>query len=580
MKNKTPLYVFIMILVWVASGCRQEAPAPVSQAAGNEPTAATAPTLSPTETVTPLPTDTLTPTDMPAPTFTPTFTPSPTPEPLLIVLVIDETDEVPLAGSIVQVTNDDPDFQVEQAAGEDGTAVFAELVTGTSYTVTVKADGYLEKALTIDFAAGDNEVTVTLEAGYFVAVLADSGTLRSGPGTMYDAIGSVEAGEILEVVGRSDDSGWLVVLNAEGEEVWLAASLVDSEAVDLARVTAVAAPATPTPAPTRVAAAPPAPQPPPVAAPPAGNLLSDPSFEAGGAGWRVGRYDNTAPRVYVAADNPQFVHSGAKSVASVYGQPESIYYQNVFNVTPGQTYRAGVWVKIWSSSGEDRARSENPGDYSARLCIGPSNETDPNKGTAVCTGYVRPLDAWQYLTVDAIAETDTIAVILQSAPLGSNLPAHNEAIWDDVSLTIAPSAATPTPEPAGPPVRPAPIPFDAAALRDNMNNAQWVLEQMGGLLDRLVNGSTATCVEYEEYYRQLVGSAAYRDVPGDWQGVYNEYNFAVENGYNTNSGVFSLCEHGGGGLNPQAYGDARSGVNNSLDRLIPAINMANALLGG
>ena len=510
MKHETPLYLFIMILVWTVSGCRQVESVPVTQAAINDTTSAPIPTLSPTETATPLPTETSAPTDTPAPTFTPTFTPSSTPMPVLTVLVIDEADEAPLEDSIVQLANDDLEFQVEQIADADGEAVFADLVEGMPYTVTVMAEGYLEKVLTVDFIPGESDVTVALETGYFVTVMEDSGSLPGGP------------------------------------------------------------------APTTVAAAP-IPQPPPAAAA-AGNLLTNPSFEAGAAGWDA--FNNSALRFYIAPDNPQFVHSGAQSAVIVYGQRWPVYSTHAYNVTPGQTYQAGVWLKVWSSSGEDRTRSENSGDYSARLCIGPNNETDPNKGTSVCTGFVRPLDAWQYLTVDAVAETDTIAVILQSAPLGSNLPAHNEAIWDDASLIIAPSAATPTPEPAGPPVRPEPVPFDAAVLRDNMNNAQWMLEQMGGLLDRLVNGSTEKCAEYEDYYRQLTASPTYHSIPDDWHGVYNEYNFAVENGHNTNSGVFSLCDHGGGGLNQQAYGDARSGVNNSLDRLIPAINMANALLAG
>ncbi|MCB9423404.1 MAG: hypothetical protein H6667_26650, partial [Ardenticatenaceae bacterium] len=271
--------------------------------------------------------------------------------------------------------------------------------------------------------------------------------------------------------------------------------------------------------------------------------------------------------------------SGTLSTVIVNGQ-RPYYYQSLQNITPGQTYRAGVWVKVWSSSGENRTVSENAGDYSARLCLNPLNETDPNKGTGVCTGFVRPLDTWQYISVDAVAVQDTMAVILHAAPIGPNLPLHNEAIFDDISLTVSSVAATPTPAPAGPPVRPAPVPFDAVTLRDSMSQAEWVLNQMGGLLDRLYNGSWESCQEYEGYYRQLATSPTYHSLPDEWNGLYNEYIFAVENATNRNNGVFSLCQNGGGTLTAQSYGDARSSVADSLNRLIPAVQQANALLGG
>jgi hypothetical protein len=172
-----------------------------------------------------------------------------------------------------------------------------------------------------------------------------------------------------------------------------------------------------------------------------------------------------------------------------------------------------------------------------------------------------------------------MAVILHGVPIGSNLPLHNEAIFDDVSLTTSTVTATATPAPAGPPVRPAPIPFDAVALRDNMTHLENTLNHMGGLLDRLYNGSWETCQEYEGYYRQVMTSPAYHSLPDEWHGVYNEYIFAIENTTGRNTGVFSLCQDGGGVLTAQAYGDARSSIADSLNRLIPAVQQANALLG-
>lgn len=149
-------------------------------------------------------------------------------------------------------------------------------------------------------------------------------------------------------------------------------------------------------------------------------------------------------------------------------------------------------------------------------------------------------------------------------------------MWDDIEFGVSPVVATPIP---GRPAPPAPVAFEANAMRDNMNNARSMLEQMGGLLDRIYRGSTEACSEYDGYYRGLVASAQYDGVPAEWQSVYNEYIFAVENGSNTNQPIFDLCfESGGGGITDLNYGVAREGINNSLNRLIPAIDTANSLL--
>jgi hypothetical protein len=51
----------------------------------------------------------------------------------------------------------------------------------------------------------------------------------------------------------------------------------------------------------------------------------------------------------------------------------------------------------------------------------------------------------------------------------------------------------------------------------------------------------------------------------------------VENGRSTNQPIFELCERGGGGITALNYGVARTGINDSLNRLIPAIEAANGL---
>ena len=121
--------------------------------------------------------------------------------------------------------------------------------------------------------------------------------------------------------------------------------------------------------------------------------------------------------------------------------------------------------------------------------------------------------------------------------------------------------------------------FDGVVLRDSMVNARFIMEQMGGMLDRLYRGEPGSCPDFEDYYGQLVGTATYHSVPADWQGVYNDYVWAVENGIGTNENIYLLCDEGGGILTKLNYDVARVGINDSLSRLGPAIDMANALLG-
>jgi uncharacterized protein YgiM (DUF1202 family) len=560
--------IAIVIMFSLLSGCAEVEPTPVAvvaedTAVPNTPT----PEPSNTPTLTAAPTETPVPTDTPAPTITPT------PMPSLSVLVIDEANDEPLAASSVQLVNNESDVDMEQTTDSDGIAHFEALEEDTTYTVTVKLEGYLDSITSLDMTSNTDEMTVSMTAGLLVEVVTDSGALRSGPGTVYETVGSVSEGEVLHAVGRNDDGDWLVILTEEGDEVWLSVSLVTE--VDVMAVTAVPAPVPPVPSPTVVVAAPP----PPVVIP-AGNLLTNPSFETGPNGWSTEA--NIPLRLYSSPDNSQFVHSGTQAAVKILTDRGDALYQQVHGVIPGQTYRAGAWVKVWSSDGNNHTLSENPGAYAARLCIGTQNETKFITGSTVCTGFVQPYDTWQYLTIDAVAGGESITILLYSAAIGANLPLHNEAIWDDVSLTASSIAATPIPTsaPDTPPVRPGPIPFNGVSMRDSMNGARVALEQIGGLLDRIYNGSVESCADYRTHYDQLVGSATYHSIPDDWHGIYNEYVFAIDNAVDGNGGVYSLCEHGGGGLNAQAYGNARQSINVSLDRIIPAIDIANALLGG
>ena len=330
---------------------------------------------------------------------------------------------------------------------------------------------------------------------------------------------------------------------------------------------------TPLPAPTNTPA-PAAPVSLPASgSPPTGpNLVVNPGFENGGEGWNAGLH---APvNLQSASSFPNFVHSGSYSMVGFSDQV-------VKNMQPGVNYRTGVWVKIWSSNGEDRQISDTPGDRKVKICVNTNGERNLNAATTICSGHFRPFDTWQYITVDFFPINTEVMIMLIglyiSAP--NDRPLHVEYYWDDIALGLSPAnaVATPTSPPPSRPVPPAPVAFDAQALRNNMNNSRSMIEQMGGLLDRLVRGSGETCDEYTGYYRGLVASPRYDGVPAEWQTIYNEYIASVELGSSTNQAIFETCFSGNGVVTELNYGAAREGINNSLNRLIPAIEAAGAM---
>jgi hypothetical protein len=349
------------------------------------------------------------------------------------------------------------------------------------------------------------------------------------------------------------------------------APTVTPTTVPTVTVVATAVPATATTAPPAPVAAPP-----PAPAPAGPNLLSNPGFEAGADPW-VGSLGNTQFSFHTVDSQPLFIHTGSRSLKG----PARIWQLVSNNITAGTTYRVGGWFKVWSSTQDDRSISVNPADIRGRICLNSFGDDAIDLPTTICSGWVRPLDVWQFISVDAVATNDRVTVILQVALFNNdNKAIHMEPLWDDITLGLAPTAATATPPPAAQPVRPNPVAFNPTALRDSMNGVRSTIEQAGGLLDRLYNGQGGTCAEFQGYYDDAIRSATYSGVPDDWAGIYNDFIFAVEHFLATNESINSLCDNGGGSISALNYGAARTGINDSLNRLIPAIEAANAKISG
>jgi hypothetical protein len=258
---------------------------------------------------------------------------------------------------------------------------------------------------------------------------------------------------------------------------------------------------------------------------------------------------------------PEWLRSGERNLALWLGDCTSAGIKQIVNVVPGTTYRFGVWGKIWSSTGQDRTVSIEPAPMDIWVCIGTHGSRDDisNPEVNVCSAPARPYDTWQYFSVDAVAQEEQIVVRV--------LAQHNSgepgvALWDDASLTVATVAATPTPVPAAAarPTRPGPVPFDAHALHNAMLQAQSDMVQMGGLLDRLMDGGREECEPYIGWYDSLVASPMYDSVPPEWGGVYGEYVWAVERVLDSSHTVDFICSGEGGVLTNLDYGVARGGI--------------------
>lgn len=74
--------------------------------------------------------------------------------------------------------------------------------------------------------------------------------LRSGPGTNYSVVTTLQAGESVRLLARTEDSGWFQVATEKGDEAWIAAFLIELPAEGVDVPLALSIPEAPTPAPT------------------------------------------------------------------------------------------------------------------------------------------------------------------------------------------------------------------------------------------------------------------------------------------------------------------------------------------
>jgi uncharacterized protein YraI len=156
--------------------------------------------------------------------------------------------------------------------------------------------------------------------------------VRNGPGTEYGLVGSAEANQTFDVVGKNQAGDWWQICCVNGQQAWIFGQLARVENAEAVTVAAdiPAPPVVVAPTVAPVAAAPPTPVPPPAEAPPAeappaeAPPTNDPCATIGGDGckFQLREGPKFAPNGGMELKLQLiFVHSGVDG-----GQPQGSYF--------------------------------------------------------------------------------------------------------------------------------------------------------------------------------------------------------------------------------------------------------------
>ena len=140
---------------------------------------------------------------------------------------------------------------------------------------------------------------------------------------------------------------------------------------------------------------------------------------------------------------PNRVRSGgfAQQYFTFFGGHYAGIYQQVTNVTPGQTYQFSIYAQVWSSTG-DNVTSQNPANPRLQIGIDPFGNTNAGFNYPPSSivwsneaGMNNVVDQYGLMTVQAVAQSNTITVYVRTSPDFANK--HNDIYLDDASLVIA-----------------------------------------------------------------------------------------------------------------------------------------------
>ena len=203
------------------------------------------------------------------------------------------------------------------------------------------------------------------------------------------------------------------------------------------------------------------------------NLLVNPGFEGNYSAWsginEVQMASGWTPQWREVPDNypqwfrpeykrawvvnfPARVRSGesAQQYFTFHASHFAGMYQQVFNVTPGQSYKFTIWAQVWSSTADDPNVSTQPANPHLQIGIDPTGLWQIDGGTVVWSPEApmsNHIDKWGAISVEAVAQSDVITVMVRTSPEFPNK--HNDMYWDDATLFLSgpPQPTVPPPPP-------------------------------------------------------------------------------------------------------------------------------------
>ena len=94
-----------------------------------------------------------------------------------------------------------------------------------------------------------------------------------------------------------------------------------------------------------------------------------------------------------------------------------------------------------------------------------------------------------------------------------------------------------------------------------------ILNNLGGWLDRLINGQTVGCGEYFIYMLLLTEPVVFLNTPDVWEPLYQEHLAIINSIFDSNQELIDICLNDGGAPNEFIVFKARAGVAQAQDRL-------------
>lgn len=160
---------------------------------------------------------------------------------------------------------------------------------------------------------------------------------------------------------------------------------------------------------------------------------------AGDAGW-ANRRPEYRPASY------SYNSTAAQQYFTSFGTHQAGLWQQAVGIAPGETYRLTLAVYLWSSSGSNLFRSENPGGLRARVGLDPAGGVNPYAPGVVWSDWYTTYDTWTVLSVEAVSQAEAITAFVWSE---ADFPVeHNDVAIDEAVLVSLGAAEAAEPAPA------------------------------------------------------------------------------------------------------------------------------------